>query len=183
MEGDVLASTSEKPCWYRKALDLLLRGRRIDQAHSAQARREFGTSRVYEELGCIDQRMSRPSEAVAVLEYGRRIAQSEQICEELAGLYRARGELDRAAVIYIEALSINPGSSSAVESLVKIDQQMDPGGCSFANGSINLGCPLVHRQLCAATSNLIELYRNSGRRVAAESARVQAAGLGCPARQ
>ena len=183
LEGDVLAPPAEKTGWYQKALDALLRGRRIDQARSAQGGREFGTSRVYLELGRIYRRMSRPAQAVAVLEEGRRVAQSDEICEELAGLYQESGDLERAAVTYIEALSINPDTSSAVASLVKLYQRMDPGGCSFANGSINLGCPLVHQHLCSATGNVIRLYRNSGRRVAAESARVQAAGLGCPAGQ
>jgi hypothetical protein len=163
LEGDALAAADQKAVWYQKALDVLARGRRIDQARSRLLGRAFGTPAVYLELGRIDERMSRMREAIEVLESGRRLAQSDELCEELAGLYQANGELERAAITYLEALSLNPERTAIAAKLVRLYQQMDPQGCSLLNGVPNLGCPVVHNHVCAAARNVAQLYRDQPR--------------------
>lgn len=182
LEGDAASSPERKAAWYRKALDVLQRGRRIDQARSRLLGREYGTSEVYVELGRIYERMSQPREAVEVLEAGRRVAQSDEGCEELAGLYQANGELERAAVTYIEALSMNPDRTVVAGKLVELYRQMDPRGCSLANGRLNLGCPLVRRHVCAAARNIVHLDRDAHSQLKADNVQSQAMRtFGCPA--
>jgi tetratricopeptide (TPR) repeat protein len=182
IEGDALASGDQKAAWYYKALSVLERGRRIDQARSRQLGREFGSSGVYLELGRIYQRLSRRQEALAVLEYGRHVAQSGEICEELASLYQANGELEHAAVTYMEALTLNPDRTAVAGKLVELYRQMDPRGCWLANGALNLGCPLVRQHVCAAARNIEQLYRDEHNGPAADNVRSQALrNFGCPA--
>jgi tetratricopeptide (TPR) repeat protein len=144
------------------------------------AGREVGTSSVYVELARIYERMAQPGEALATLEYGRRIAQSDEIDEELADLYLGNGELERAAITYLEALSLNPDRSPVAGKLVELYRRIDPQGCALANGTLNLGCPLVHKDVCAASRNVAQLFGAKGRE--ADNVRSQAIDvLGCPA--
>jgi len=181
-EGDALASPDQKSAWYHKALGLLERGRRIDQARSRQLGREFGSSGIYAELGRIYERLSQPRAAVEALEYGRRVAQSDEACEELAGLYQENGEIEHAAVTYMEALTLNPDRTSAAGKLAQLYRQMDPQGCALANGTLNLGCPLVRQHVCTAAHNVAQLYRNAHRDASADNVQSEAIrNFGCPA--
>ncbi len=179
-QGDALANAAQKAAWYRQALDAGLRGRRIDQARSRLAGHEVGTEAVYLELGRLYERLSERGRAFEALEYGRRVAQGDELCEELAALYEADGQLNRAAVTYLEALSINPDRAAIAGNLAAVYRLSDPAGCSLANGSLNLDCPLVRRDLCAAARNVAELYRGAGKRPAAQTVQAQAArNFGC----
>jgi tetratricopeptide (TPR) repeat protein len=180
--GDALTSPGEQAPWYRKALDAALRGRRINQAQSRLRRREIGTEAVYLELGRIYERLSQPREAIETLEYGLRVAGGAEICAELAGLYQANGEFGRAAVTYFEALALSPDSPGIPAKLVELYSRMDPGGCSLANGAMNLDCPLVRGHVCASARNLVEMYRKEEHKAEAETTETQAVrNFGCPA--
>jgi len=180
VEGDAAQDPAQKEALYRKSLNLLERGRRIDQARSQLLGRDFGTTEVYAELGRIYQRISQPSQAIQMLQYGRRVAQSDEICEELAGLYQANGDLEKAAVTYMEALSLSSDPTAVAQKLVELYRQIDPQGCAVSNGALNASCPLVHGHVCAAARNVVRLYGTHG--AAAENVRSEAIRtLGCSA--
>jgi tetratricopeptide (TPR) repeat protein len=182
LEGDAATSPGQKTAWFQKALGLLDRGRRIDQARSRLLGRAFGTAGVYIEFGRIYQRLSRPREALEALEFGRRVAQSDEICEALANIYRENGEFERAAVTYMEALALNPNRTSIAGKLVEVYGRMDPRGCSVANGGPNLDCPLVRQHVCSAAGNVVHMYRNTHSEPKAERVQSQAIrDFGCPA--
>ena len=182
LEGDAQTAPDQKAAWYQKALDVLERGRRIDQARSRLLGRAFGTSGLYLEFGRIYERMSRPREALEMLEYGRRVAQSDEICAELANLYQRNGELERAAVTYMEALALNPDRTAIASQLVELYRRMDPRGCSVVNGAPNLDCPAVRQHVCAAAGNVVQMYRDAHAELKADNVQSQATrNFGCPA--
>ena len=180
VKGDALTAPAAKSAQYAEALQLLERARRIDQARSRLLGRDFGTTLVYAELGRIYERMSQPREAIQILEFGRHVAQSDEICEQLAGLYQDNGQLERAAVTYMEALSLSSDPARVAAKLAALYRQLDPQGCALVKGTLNLACPLVHQHVCTAARNVVRLYGTH--RAAAENVRSEAIrNLGCPA--
>ena len=161
---------------------MLQRGRRIDQAQSRRLGREFATGAIYLELGRIYERLGQPRQAIEALEYGRRLAQCAEVCEELASLYRDNGELEWAAVTYIEALSLNPDRTAVAGKLAEVYRSLDPRGCSLTNGALNVDCPLVRQHVCTSARNVARLYRKTGKGQVADSVQSQAIrNFGCPA--
>ena len=104
-----------------------------------------------------------------------------EIAEELAGVYSSTGNLEGAAVTYMESLALNPDRPGLAPKLVDVYRRLDPAGCSLANGGLNLGCPLVRGHLCGAARNLTEMYRKDQRDATAETMESQAVrNFGCP---
>jgi tetratricopeptide (TPR) repeat protein len=181
LEGDALPSPEGKEERYRRALSLLLRARRIATATGGAGRRESANEEVDVELGRVYKRLSQPERAREVLENARHAAPGESVCAELAAYYVERGELDAAAVAYMEALSFGTDPTRIGAKLVELYERMDAAGCSVANGALNVACPLVHGHLCRAVRNLEQLNRNLGNLPAAERLRTQAEqSFACP---
>ncbi len=184
LEGDAAADPAVKDGWYRKAVNLLLLREERDRNLSRKLGHPEGLTETYLELGRMYQRLGQPREATEALEYGRRVAPDEFLCEELADLYQRDGELERAAIGYFEALSLNPERMDAASKLVAVYRSLDPRGCSIANGSLNLDCPLVHGDLCTSAGNLARINRSAGHSLTAEAIESQARrNFGCPAGQ
>jgi tetratricopeptide (TPR) repeat protein len=194
-KGDALAAP-RSDYWYRKALDALLRGERIDAVYNQEIRREnaargkrisrSGWVPLYLELGRTYLRVSQPRQALETLAFGRALRADPEFFEEMSAAYRALGDPQQAAITLIEGLALDSTNTRFASELVDLYQQTEPGSCALRNAggsvSLNLDCPLVHSQLCTASRNVALLYRQSGQEAtAASTVRSAIHDLGCPA--
>jgi hypothetical protein len=123
---------------------------------------------------------------VAAFERGRRLESTPDILAELASVYRAGGELHKAALALMESLAANANQPEIGSMLVDLYERIDPQGCAVSRQggapSPNPDCPLVHSDICEATHNLIGNYLRRGQQFEADSVRSMAEqGLGCAA--
>jgi len=193
-KGDSLPAGGQ--FWYEKARDTLLRGIQIDDLEQAHARTLNlalhkgtylgGQTRLYLELGRVYRRLSQPRAALDILAGGRAIDPKPEFSAEMSDIYRQLGDKDGAAIALMEGLVLKPEATGLAASLVAVYRELHPGSCaigaSAAGSSIDLACPLVHRHLCAASSNVALAYRSRGRAgKAAAAAHTAIADFGCPA--
>jgi protein O-mannosyl-transferase len=192
-KGDADPSASQY--WYTKARDTLARGERIDRIENEHARTLNlalskgpylgGQARLYLELGRVYRLVHQPKDALDTLAAGRAISPAPEFSEERSLAYRQLGDRDGAAIALMEGLVLDPGATSLAPSLLKVYQDFYPDSCavSQSNGpsSINMECPLVHGQLCAASRNVALDYQARGRtQKATTTARTAITQLGCP---
>jgi hypothetical protein len=81
---------------------------------------------------------------------------------------------------------MDPNQPAVASTLVELYGEIDPHGCAVTrqNGvpSLNPDCPLVHRDICAASHNVIANYLRRGQQSEAASIRnVAEHDLGCAA--
>jgi tetratricopeptide (TPR) repeat protein len=195
LKGDSLAAP-QSGYWYRKSLDALLRGERIDAVHSQEIRREnlppgktTAQSRwvpLYLELGYTYLRLSEPRQALEALRFGRTLRPDPEFSEEMSAAWRALGDPQQAAIALMEGLTMDLSHTQFASELADLYQRTEPQSCAVRNVggalSLNLDCPLVHSQLCTASRNVALLYRQRGQdSLAAGIVRVAIGDLGCPA--
>jgi len=194
-DAAVKAALSAGPqYWFRKALAADLRALRIeaafDERHRAESERRglpaltLVPGSLYLELGRTYLRLEDSPHALAALEHGRTMDSSPDLLKELASLYRASGELHKAALALMESLAVDPNQPEVRETLVELYRQVDPNGCAIAHqdgaAGINPDCPLVHDDICSASGNLIRSDLRRGRQAEAASIRSLAENsLGC----
>ena len=195
LKGDSVGSKGPAVYWYRKALDALLRGRRIDAAENQQIRNlnlAYGKSVVptgwiplYLELGRIYLRLGERAKALEALDYGRARRPDPEFSEEMSRAWRAAGDPNRAAVALVEGVIMNSAASALAAELVDLYRQTAPDSCALHTSggtSVNLDCPLVHDQLCTGSRNVALLYRQNGQAAKAEAtARNAMQSFGCSA--
>ncbi len=194
VKGDALPAP-QSHYWYRKSLDALLRGERIDVVSGQEIRRQnaaqgkiiarSGWIPLYLELGRTYLRLSEPRQALEALAFGRTLRPDPDFFEEMSAAYRAMGDPQQAAITLMEGLVVDPSHTQFASELVNLYQQTEPRSCAvrYAGGSVslNLDCPLVHSQLCTASRNVALLYRQKGQEpLAASTARSAIQDLGCP---
>lgn len=195
-EGDSLGPNGG-PVWYQKAIDVLLAGRRADQAWDAEMTRRnrlegkvvatTGWSSLYLELGRSYQRIGKYQDALEALKYGRRIDPQVDFFEEMSKAYQGMGDGPQAAVTLLEAITL--GSSEQVRlaaEVVDVYKRTASQSCALAGSgsaaALNFDCPLVRSQFCAASRNVAVLYREMHRdHDAAATVAGAISGLGCPA--
>jgi tetratricopeptide (TPR) repeat protein len=193
-KGDSLPAGGQ--WWYDKARDTLLHGLRIDDLEQAHARAVNlalhkgpyfgGQTGLYLELGRVYRRLSQPRAALDILADGRAIDPQPEFSAEMSDIYRQLGDHDAAAIALMEGLVLKPEATGLAASLVAVYREAYPGSCAIGGSagasSIDLACPLVHGQLCAASRNVAMAYRSRGRAgKAAATARTAIAEFGCPA--
>jgi tetratricopeptide (TPR) repeat protein len=180
--------------WYRKSLSALLRCEKIMLARDARYRAENRpgvtslSGKVYLELGRTYLRLSDRAHAVEAFERGRALESDPDILEELAAAYQAAGDPRRAARALVEALAVDPTRGQLMARLVALYAEADPSGCSVTHQggvpSLNVECPLVHGDVCAASRNVAHTYQRRGQNLEAEAIRRTAQqDLGCAAAQ
>lgn len=193
--GDRAASHgAEAASWYRKSLAALLRSERIEIAWDERYRAENAArgkpgltsipSSLYLALGRTYERLADTPHALAALERGHALESSPELLEELASLYRAAGEPDKAAAALVEALAVDPARADLIPTIVELYGQIAPGGCAVSHegGTVGLNqdCPLVHSDICSASRNVVGNYLRRGQLFEANSVREVARGdLGC----
>ena len=189
-KGDLLAPNPAGDSWYRKSLDLLLRGERIEAAREREYRRRdllrgrirpnLGWYQLYLELGRTYMRLAQPRQALAAFEQGRKLRATPEFVGEIAAAHRAAGDLPQAAITLFEGLLVDTGQTSYAAGIVELYQQMDPQGCAILTAGnerkLNLNCPLVHGHICAAAQNIIRRYLAANQ--PDEAARIRASALG-----
>ena len=187
MQGDLLAGKSKQ--WYQKALDVLLRGERVDRTVAEELRREnrlrgittsaSGWYPLYLALGDAYFRLSDPRKAMEAFEYGRTLRPAPEFFEDMSAAWRAMGDPRQAAIVLIEGLLVDKSNGKLAAELVELYRQTDPLSCAVLNAggaaSLNLACPLVHDQVCTAFRNVNRLYMRIGQ------APMAASEAGCPA--
>jgi hypothetical protein len=194
--GKTPAPTGQSIYWYRKSLDLLLRGERIQSAINQENRREDllqgGNSsdtvyfQLYQELGVTYLRLSEFGKAVETLQKARQQRLQPELFEELSAGYRGMGDLRQAAIALIEGVVADPGDPRFAPELVELYKQSDPQSCAIRNtggaAGLNLSCPLVHDQVCAASRNMVRFFLQTGQPGPADRIRRSAVSdLACPA--
>src|ERR1039457_4408569 len=195
IKGDTLPAP-RSDYWYRKSLDALLHGERIDAVYNQEIRRQNAargqrTSRsgwvpLYLELGRTYLPLSEPRQRLEALALGRALRPDPEFFEEISAAWRALGDPQQAAITLIEGLALDSTNTRFASQLVDLYQQTEPGSCALRNAggsvSLNLDCPLVHGQLCTASRNVALLYRQRGQEATAASTVLSAIhDLGCPA--
>jgi tetratricopeptide (TPR) repeat protein len=187
MQGDLLAGKGTP--WYRKALDVLSRGERIDRTAAQELRREnqlrgiatsaSGWYPLYLALGDAYLRLSDPRQAMEAFEYGRMLRPAPEFFEDMSAAWRAMGDPQQAAIALIEGLLVDKNNGRLTAELVELYRQTDPGGCA---ASLNPACPLVHGQVCTAFRNVKRLYMRMGQEpMAADTGRRAVSEAGCTA--
>jgi tetratricopeptide (TPR) repeat protein len=166
----------------QKALDVLLRGERIDRTIARELRREnqlrgiatspSGWYPLYLALGDAYLRLSHPRQAMEAFEYGRTLRPVPEFFEDMSAAWRAIGDPQRAAITLIEGLLVDKGNRKLAAELVELYRETDPGSCA---PSLDPACPLVHDQVCTAIRNVKQLYMRMGQAPMALSE------AGCPA--
>jgi tetratricopeptide (TPR) repeat protein len=194
--GEKVKSKTEAADWYRKSLDALLRSEKIllvqdEKYRDENARRgkpglTFIPSVVYLELGRTYSRLSEPRKAIEAFERGRALESDPDVLEELASAYRAAGDLHKAALALVEAMSVDSSRVQLTSRLVELYGEIDPGGCAVRRqggaASLNVDCPLVHGDLCTASRNVTGHFLRRGQKVeAAAIRRIAVQELGCEA--
>jgi tetratricopeptide (TPR) repeat protein len=192
MQGDRLGARQ----WYQRALDVLLRGQRVDRTAAQELRREnrlrgvatspSGWYPLYLALGDAYLRLSDPRQAMEAFEYGRIIRPAPEFFEDMSAAWRAMGDPQQAAITLIEGLLVDKSNGKLAAELVELYRQTDPGSCALGDAggapSLNPACPLVHDQVCTAFRNVKQLYMHMGQEpMAADTGRKAISEAGCPA--
>jgi hypothetical protein len=194
IKGDTL-SAPQNGYWYRRSVDALLRGERIDAVHDQELRIEnaahgkktarSGWIPLYLELGRTYLRMAEPRKALEALTFGRTLRPDPEFFDEMSAAYRALSDPQQAAITLMEGLGVDPTHTQFASELLDLYQRTESQSCAIRNVggavSLDLDCPLVHSQLCTASRNVAVLYRQMGQRsMAVSTARSAINDLGCP---
>ena len=162
LKGDSLSGAAERQAWYRKALDALVRARRIDFAgrdllnrvnmERGKGQFQTGLGLLYLELGRVQRRLGQSQQALESLAYGRQLSPIAEFSEEKSLVYRGLGDTGRSAVALLEGMIIDPRSQRLANKVVQLYKQTAPLTCAVVtkgnNSSFNPQCPLVHDHIC-----------------------------------
>jgi len=194
--GDAQAPDG-RTAWYRKSLDTLLVGQKVDQAWDREmarlnslAGKTVGSSNwipLYLELSRTYLSLGQFQNALDALATPRWSEPEAEAFEVKSKIYQAMGDAPQAAVSLLEGITI--GASDQVRlaaEVVDVYRKMAPASCALAgagdSAAINFNCPLVHDELCAAGRNVAVLYRQMRRESDALATAASAVrSLGCPA--
>jgi tetratricopeptide (TPR) repeat protein len=195
LKGDATPAPENRR-WFEKSVQALTHGAQIDVAlgrASSRAAAERGMQVVrsgwaplYLELGNSYLRLKEPAKALEVLKFGRSIQPDQEFFEAMSQAWRAQGDIDQAAIVLLEGIGLNSQYSRLGRQLAALYKETAPGSCALnqtaAGTSLNLNCPMLHSQICQATRNVAELYRQMGKPdLAITTAQGGVASLGCPA--
>jgi tetratricopeptide (TPR) repeat protein len=175
--------------WYRKALAAVQRGERVDlvfdrnyqelNARRGRPRITAMSSAFYLTMGRIYMQLKQPGPALVAFEKGRALESDPELLEETAAAYRQAGDAHSAALALDEAYIVD-SNRPVLPKLVELYRQIDPAGCAVAGGAINPDCPLVHADICAASTNIENNYVRRGQAFEAGAVHKRAVEyLGC----
>jgi tetratricopeptide (TPR) repeat protein len=150
-------------------LNALLRSEKIELAQDQRNRvlnakrgmpgLTFAPSALYLQMGLTYTRLADPQHALAAFERGRVLDANPDLLEQLAEAYRAAGDRRRAAAALVEAVAEDPSRNALTSKLLDLYTEIDPHGCAVSREGgepgLNLNCPMVHGDICAASRNMI----------------------------
>jgi tetratricopeptide (TPR) repeat protein len=154
-----------------RALAVLLRGRNIARAWDAafQARNRtdgktvpaVGTPPLYLDLGRVYSDLGQPEKALEAFREGRSIDPQPAFFEEISRAYNGMRQPAQAAISLLEGLAVYSGKTALVNQLTELYRSTAPESCALnrtgAAATINLNCPLVHDQMCTASTNMVAM--------------------------
>jgi tetratricopeptide (TPR) repeat protein len=188
------SSPASPEYWFRKSLDALLQSERMERRYDQQYRDENAArgkpgltslpSQVYLELGRTYMHLGDAHHAIEAYERGRYLESNPDLLEELSAAYRSAGDLPKAALAAVESMAVDPARTRLASTLVELYAKIDPAGCAVVDEggtrTLNVECPLVHRDICAASRNAAGTYARRGQQFEAESIRqIAVRDLGC----
>jgi tetratricopeptide (TPR) repeat protein len=191
--GDSQTDPSQKQNWYRKALGAALRGERIDrlsqeriQALNAGRRVLSGSAPLYQELGSIWLRLNDPQKALEAFDRSRFFSATPESFASRAEAYATLHDQRQAVIALFEALVYDPLWTQFAPLIVDQYKNHEPQSCALrdsgSGASLDLSCPLVHDEICAAARNVQRLYLSHTQTAKAGATAASAVqGLGCPA--
>jgi len=176
----------------RRALTVLLRGRRIDEAQAAAFTRHNqalgktvppqGTPQLYLELARAYELLGDRPNAIEALSAGRVIQPDPVFTDEIANVYRGAGDFQSAAAALMEGILLDPKQSNFAAELVELYRKSRPGTCAVSASGIDLSCESVRADACSAARGVIRIHLAAGRRAdAAQVANTAVHDLGCRA--
>jgi hypothetical protein len=186
-----LESTPESTMWYRKSLDTLLHARRIEAANNRENRRlealrgrpyrDNGWYELYLELAAVYLRLSEPRKALEALEYGRKFQPVPEFFEKTADVHAALGDRQQEAIFLAAAFLMDQNDTRVAARLANLYQRTDPAGCAVRAGGqgLNMDCPRVHEDFCAASVQVERLYQEAGLGAGADNARQKTREMRC----
>jgi tetratricopeptide (TPR) repeat protein len=163
--------------WYRRAVRVLERAVRTDQAVNARVKalklqagsspeevRDVGLRRVHGTLGNAQMRLGDYAKALETFTYLRRLDPTRvDGYTQSAWALSAAGRLDDAAVLLIEATWLD-GGESAGGLLRDIYRQIDPHLNAFdANNRLDVRQPRLHAHVERACQELVPVFLEVGR--------------------
>ncbi|SPE43023.1 conserved membrane hypothetical protein [Candidatus Sulfopaludibacter sp. SbA3] len=165
-----------------QALPLLLRCARIA---SAEAQRANPNDDVHRLLSLAYLRLGQTQQSVAEAAVARtREPMNPEVYRQLSSALLANRRPDEAAIALMEGVFLTSDQSLRQDLLQLYRNGLDPRGCATMPGpngpAINPACETVHRHLCKAAAEAIQLSTGIGRTDIAASLRNGAAAqLGC----
>jgi hypothetical protein len=161
---------------YRRALELLLRGRAIAMAHAAGGGEPARFADVTLRIAEIQHRLGNGGQALASALDGRRMEpENTGIHHQIAAILLDEGRADEAAEALMEGVLMTGDGGLRNELLRLYQAGLDRSGCATmsvpGNTALNPACAMVHRHLCAASAGTIRLRLETGREDLAETMR------------
>ncbi len=179
--------------WYRKALQVLLDGKRVDQAWDREFTRRnqlVGKTvghthfpKVYLELARTYRDLGEYQNSLDALNPENWTDPQAEFFEEASATLLAMGNAPQAVIALLQGVVMGvPEQQRLAAEVVDQYRKIAPGTCALSGDQINFTCPLVQSQLCLAHRNSAAMYRQLNRDRDAEIV-INAAetGLGCPA--
>jgi protein O-mannosyl-transferase len=182
---------------YRKALEMLLRARSIDRlageryvaGEKARGKLDseiapLGLPQMYQELALTYMRLGDLPNALVAASQTRLLSPERSDYELLSGLLFAANRKDEAAIALIEGLLMTRNAEFFPRLRSLYASGLDPTGCGFvqtANGPrLNYSCEVVHNELCKASAELMDIFKqNQKPDVVADLRRQAADQFGC----
>jgi tetratricopeptide (TPR) repeat protein len=164
--------------WYRKALAVLLEGKKADDALDRVLGRENRLAgkkaghvvlvSLYLELGRTYRALGEFQNALDSFTAVREVDMEAGPIEEIASTYEAMGDAPQAAVSLLEGIAMGVRDRARLlAEVTELYRQAAPRSCALTGpqgpAALNAECPLVRDQLCTASGNVAALYRRSGR--------------------
>jgi tetratricopeptide (TPR) repeat protein len=194
LKGESMATGGAE--WYRKGLDVLLEGKRVDEAWDAEFQRQnrlagkiAGPShvlQVYVELGRTYRDLGQYRNALDTLTAHTMADPQSVLFDEISKTYRAMGDPAQAVVSLFEGLAMGATDQVLLAAeVVDLYRQTAQGSCALTgsgdSSAVNFNCPLVHDELCLAQRNVAIRYHQMHRDPDALTIATGAVrSLGCP---
>jgi len=185
--GDPDAAT-----WSQRAYDSLAKGARVMESEAVQTRaRNLARGKtvsiqpiplVYIKLARSALMLGRPREAVAALLAQDSTRTNAAFTPILSEAYVAGGDANAAEVALLEGIVLDPNAGRLAAPLMQLYREKNPQSCAIKGNGIDMGCPLVHDQVCTASRNIAQWYGRAGQPAKAQAtAQAAVQQMGCPA--
>ena len=192
-KGDMMggAATSGGRAWYEKAVAVLSEGEAMSRAverhyddeqraHGKPLENRAAMPNLYLNLGAAYAELGRNADAIRAFRYGRNVEPKVvEVYDGLAGAYLADGKPEWAAISMVEKAQVDGAQAATLSGLRTIYARIPEGACAVKEGGLNLECPRMRADLCAAWVDLAQAFAEARQPAASEGFRQRAAAFGC----